>query len=121
LRRFAAALPAHTRGHVFAEVQGPQDEQPVQAPEGLQWHWLHRGAAEAGTTTLLIDALRAVRWPDALAGHPPSRFVWAAGEFDTAQAVRQWAREERGLEKHEQLIVAYWRRGMSESDFKAAK
>ena len=75
----------------------------------------------AGTTTLLIDALRAVRWPDALAGHPASRFVWAAGEFDTAQAVRQWAREERGLEKHEQLVVAYWRRGMSESDFKAAK
>ncbi|KEH12881.1 hypothetical protein GY15_17120 [Delftia sp. 670] len=91
------------------------------APAGLQWHWLHRGAAEAGTTTLLIDALRAVRWPDALAGHPASRFVWAAGEFDTAQAVRQWAREERGLEKHEQLVVAYWRRGMSESDFKAAK
>jgi NADPH-dependent ferric siderophore reductase len=78
-------------------------------------------AAEAGTTTLLIDALRSVRWPDALAGHPASRFVWAAGEFDTAQAVRQWAREERGLEKHEQLVVAYWRRGMSESDFKAAK
>ncbi|MBL8358767.1 MAG: siderophore-interacting protein [Delftia acidovorans] len=119
--RIAAALPAHTRGHVFAEVQGPQDEQPVQAPAGLQWHWLHRGAAEAGTTTLLIDALRAVRWPDLLAGHPASRFVWAAGEFDTAQAVRQWAREERGLEKHEQLVVAYWRRGMSESDFKAAK
>lgn len=119
--RIAAALPAHTRGHVFVEVQGPQDEQPVQAPAGLQWHWLHRGAAEAGTTTLLIDALRAVRWPDLLAGHPASRFVWAAGEFDTAQAVRQWAREERGLEKHEQLVVAYWRRGMSESDFKAAK
>lgn len=121
LLRIAACLPAHTRGHVFAEVQGPQDEQPVQAPEGLRWHWLHRGRAEAGTTTLLIDALRAVPWPDALQGYPASRFVWAAGEFDIAQAVRQWARDERGLEKNEQLVVAYWRRGMSEAQFKAKK
>jgi NADPH-dependent ferric siderophore reductase len=120
--RIAASLPAHTRGHVFAEVQGPQDEQPVQAPAGLQWHWLHRGAAEAGTTTLLLDALRAVEWPVPSPGaSPTSRFVWVAGEFDTAQAARQWAREERGLEKHEQLVVAYWRRGMSETDFKARK
>jgi NADPH-dependent ferric siderophore reductase len=121
LLRIVAALPAHTRGHVFAEVQGPQDEQPVQAPAGLQWHWLHRGAAEAGTTTLLVDALRAAPWPDAPASPGASRFVWAAGEFDMAQAVRQWAREERGLDKSEQLVVAYWRRGMSESDFKARK
>jgi NADPH-dependent ferric siderophore reductase len=121
LLRIVAALPAHTRGHVYAEVQGPQDEQPVQAPAGLQWHWLHRGAAEAGTTTLLVDALRAAPWPDAPASPGASRFVWAAGEFDMAQAVRQWAREERGLDKSEQLVVAYWRRGMSESDFKARK
>ncbi|MDR0225833.1 MAG: siderophore-interacting protein [Burkholderiaceae bacterium] len=116
--RIAAALPAHVRGHVFAEVQGPQDELPVRTPAGLRWHWLHRGEAAPGTGTLLPDALRALPWPDA-AQEPASRFVWVGAEFDTAQAVRHWAREDCGLAKHEQLVVAYWRRGMSESQFKA--
>lgn len=114
--RIAAALPATTRGQVFAEVQGPQDQLPVVAPPGLQWHWLHRGAAAPGTTSLLLDALRGVQWP-APAG---TRFVWAGAEFEAAQAIRHWARETRGLEKSEQLIVSYWRRGMAEHEFKKA-
>ncbi|WP_159911106.1 siderophore-interacting protein [Pantoea sp. 18069] len=114
--RIAASLPPHTQGHVFAEIQGPQDEQPVRAPQGLQWHWLYRGQAAAGTTGLLLDALRGVPWPQARG----TRFVWAGAEFEAAQAIRQWARETRGLEKHEQLIVSYWRHGMAEHELKKA-
>lgn len=113
--RIAASLPQHTRGHVFAEVQGPEDEQAVQTPPGLQWHWLHRADTEAGRSSLLQAALRSVTWPEPSA----SKFLWVGAEFQTAQAIRQWAKEEKGLEKHEQLIVAYWRHGMSESQFKS--
>ncbi|WP_034386607.1 siderophore-interacting protein [Comamonas composti] len=114
--RVAASLPAHVCGHVFAEVQDGRDEQAVVAPPGLQWHWLHRGQARAGS--LLLPALRSVAWPAQGEGEGHSRFVWAAGEFEAAQSIRQWARDECGLEKGEQLVVAYWRQGMSEAEFK---
>ena len=42
----------------------------------------------------------------------PSR-AWFAGEFETAQAVRKLLKDKWGLEKRNQLSVAYWRRDTS--------
>ncbi len=47
-----------------------------------------------------------------------SRFVWLGAEFATFQHLRNWARETLKLEKREQLMVAYWRNGLSEHEFK---
>ena len=53
------------------------------------------------------DALRGVAFPD-----DGSRvYAWAACEYQAFRAIRSCLREERRLQAHEHLAVAYWRRG----------
>jgi NADPH-dependent ferric siderophore reductase len=77
--------------------------------------WLHRASEPAGTTTLLSDAIQVC--PIAT---DADRFVWVGAEFSTAQTVRAWLRDTVGLGSKEQLVVAYWRRGLDETQMKSA-
>ena len=69
--------------------------------------WLNRNGAEAGTTTLLQDAVRAVELPEG----EEDIYVWAGCEFNAFRNIRSYMRKERNVPKNRQLIVAYWRRG----------
>ncbi len=55
------ALEPGAKAVAFVEVNGPDDELPLTTAADLEVHWLHRGDAGPGTTTLLDDAVRA--WP----------------------------------------------------------
>ena len=57
-----AALPLDAVGVALLEVHGPDHEIAVDAPEGVEIRWLHRDGAEAGTTSLLADALAELPW-----------------------------------------------------------
>jgi len=115
IARIGASLPAATTGLVLIEVQGAGDQIKLDMPAGMTVHWLHRDKAAAGTTTLLGDAIKRC----AIAGQA-DRFVWVGAEFATAQTVRAWLRNTVGLGSKEQLVVAYWRRGMDETQMKGA-
>jgi hypothetical protein len=69
--------------------------------------WLNRDGAEAGTTTLLQDAVRVVELPE----DEEDIYVWAGCEFNAFRSIRTYMRKERNVAKDRQLIVAYWRRG----------
>lgn len=114
IARIGEALPADTRGAVLVEVQDAADQIPLRLPPGMTLQWLHRGAAAPGTTTLLTSAIQA----SAIAPGP-DRYVWVGAEFDTAQAVRGWLRNTLGFGGKEQLVVAYWRRGLDETQMKS--
>jgi len=116
IARIVEGLPGHTRGAVIVEVQDAGDEIPLHLPAGMEIHWLHRGQAPAGSTTHLRDAILAYPIP---AGG--DRFVWVACEFATAQEVRPWLRQTIGLDRHEQLVVAYWRQGIDETRMKGGR
>ncbi|HLU02174.1 MAG TPA: siderophore-interacting protein [Advenella sp.] len=115
IARIGEALPARTTGVVIIEVQTPADRIPLALPPGMTVQWLYRASAPAGTTTLLGDAIQAC----AIAADE-DRFVWVGAEFSTAQTVRAWLRETVGLGSREQLVVAYWRRGLDETQMKRA-
>ncbi|AHG62286.1 siderophore-interacting protein [Advenella mimigardefordensis] len=115
IARITEALPADTNGVVLIEVQSPADQIPLATPAGMSVQWLHRGNAAAGTTTLLEDAVTACT-----ISKDEDRFVWVGAEFSTAQTVRNWLREAVGLGSREQLVVAYWRRGLDETQMKSA-
>ena len=121
LARIAEQLPASTRGHVVCEIADPRDAIDIPLPPGMQWHWLYRAGAPAGTGEQLQQAVQALDWSAAPPTAGASRFLWVGGEFATAQALRAWAVDSLGLGKQEQLIVAYWRRGMSENELRAPK
>ncbi|WP_062222157.1 siderophore-interacting protein [Aureimonas sp. D3] len=109
IARSLEEMAPDARGEVFIEVDSAADELPLEKPDGVSVRWLHREGQPAGTTTLLIDAARSVTWPGG-----PNVFVWAGAEFEAFKQIRQFCRKERGLKRNQHLVVAYWRRGLTQ-------
>lgn len=109
------ALPAGARAVAFIEIDGPADETDLTTAADLELHWLHRGDAEAGTTTLLDDAVRAHEWP---AGRAQA---FVHGESALLKSVRPHVLADRGVARSDVSVSAYWRRGSTEEGFRAWK
>lgn len=109
------ALPADARGHALLEVDGEADHLDLVAPEGVQVRWLHRGGAEPGTTTLLADAVREIEWLDG------DVQVFVHGERGAMKAIRRYLTDERGLDRSQLSLSAYWAYGRVEDAFQAEK
>ena len=114
ISRILEELPASARGHAFIEVNGDEDELPVVTRSGVHVTWLHRGSAPAGTTTLLADAVRRLDWP-----RDQQVSAWISGESDSVRAIRSFVRDERLLPAAQIVAIGYWRRGLSETEYKA--
>jgi NADPH-dependent ferric siderophore reductase len=110
ISRILAEVPGSTRGTALVEVAGPEEEQPVTAPEGVEVRWLHRGATPPGESTLLTDAVAA-------RARPPGDdvFVWVAAESAAVRAVRADLRGRWGLGRAQHHAIGYWRRGRAMS------
>ncbi|MBP2314831.1 siderophore-interacting protein [Azospirillum soli] len=107
IARMLEHLPEGARGRAVIEVADAGDIQPLTVKADIEVEWLLRNGAPAGTTTLLADAVRGIAFPD-----DGSRvYAWAACEYQAFRAIRSCLREERRLQAHEHLAVAYWRRG----------
>ena len=70
---------------------------------------MHRNGAEAGTTSLLLDAIKALTFPEGVA------YAYIAGEVDMSQAVRAHLQDERGFEPHHIKADGYWRLGVADA------
>jgi NADPH-dependent ferric siderophore reductase len=104
--RILARLPSFATAVVRIEVDNPLEEQLLPSMANIDLVWLHRNGVEAGTTTLLQDAVKAVPFPTG-----GRVFAWAGCEFVTFKNIRGYLRNERKLERENHLVVAYWRRG----------
>jgi len=110
ITRLLAAAPASTRGLALVEVAGPEEEQPVPAPDGVEVRWLHRGGTPPGESTLLADAIAALDRPDG-----DDLFAWVAAESAAVRAVRADLRGRWGLGRAQHHAIGYWRRGRAMS------
>jgi NADPH-dependent ferric siderophore reductase len=118
------ALPDNAIGKVFIEVGGPDDEIPLEKPDGVEVRWIYRGGRadlvpedRAGDHAPLIAAVKDADWL------PGQVQVFIHGE---AQAVmhnlRPYIRKERGVDaKWANSISGYWRRGRTEETFRQWK
>ena len=97
------SLPAGTAARVFAEVADESERQDLPVAPSFAVTWVYRDGAPAGTTTRLVDAVRAMPWP----GGTP--YVWGGGESRAMTAVRTYVRREIGLDRSAVSLVAYWR------------
>lgn len=114
IARIAESLPSGTRGEIMIEVQNAEDELPLSMPESMSLRWLHRNDQRPGQSSLLRHSILACDIPS-----EEDRFVWVAAEFTTAQTVRKWLRDTVGMSGKEQLVVAYWRLGVDETNMKS--
>ncbi|MGE2690728.1 siderophore-interacting protein [Mycolicibacterium pulveris] len=118
------ALPNNAIGKAFIEIAGPEDELPMNRPDGVELTWVYRGGRAdlvsedmAGDNAPLIAAVKGTPWL------PGQVQVFIHGE---AQAVmhnlRPYIRKERGVEaKWASSISGYWRRGRTEETFRQWK
>lgn len=109
------SLPAQARGKAFLEVGGEADIQVLAAPAGVELTWLQRGSAPAGTSGLLIDAVRNSEW---LEGRV---HVFAHGERGYMKALRDVFFVQHGLDRSQVSLSGYWATGRVEDDFQAEK
>ncbi len=103
IARILESLPDTTAGHVLIEVADAREELTLTAPSGMTVRWLHRDGATPGSTRLLIDAIRDVRWPD-----HRDVFAWVAAEAQTIKELRLHARDIPDVAREQLLAVAYW-------------
>lgn len=109
------ALVPGQKATAFIEVDGPADEQPVVTAGDVEVVWLHRAPAHAGTTNLLDDAVRAWPWPGGRVQ------IFVHGESGLLKTVRPYLVKERGVERRDVSVSAYWRLGETEEGFRAWK
>lgn len=114
----AAALegaPADAVGTAFIEVDGEADHLELAHPAGIELIWLHRDGAEPGTTSLLVDAVQALEWREGFVQ------VFAHGERGAMKQLRPYLTGERGLDRSQLSLSAYWAHGRAEDAFQAEK
>ncbi|WP_328316559.1 siderophore-interacting protein [Streptomyces sp. NBC_00388] len=106
-------MPAGAVVHAFVEVSGPDEEQKIEAPDGVGVRWLHRGGRPAGAA--LVDAVQALDFP---AGEV-SAFVH--GEAGCVKELRRHLRLDRGIPRERLSISGYWRLGQDDDSWRAVK
>jgi len=110
ISRLLAAASPDTTGVAFLEVAGPEEEQPLAAPVGIEVRWLHRGGTPPGESTLLVDAVAGLDRPEG-----DDVFAWVGAESAAVRAIRADLRDRWGLSRAQHHAIGYWRRGRAMS------
>ncbi len=113
IRQALAALPADAQGHAVLEVDGPEHEQQVDTPAGVELTWVHRSdPAHPG----LADAVRALPWREGRV----HAFVHGEGQA-VMKEIRPYLYGERSVPRADVSISAYWKQGRTEETFREWK
>jgi NADPH-dependent ferric siderophore reductase len=113
-----ASLPRDARGHAFLELPTAADAQELDAPAGVEVHWLPRAADEAPAHAgehaqdpahqvpgrLALEAASALTLPEGRG------YAYLAGESALATGLRRHLVAE-GMAKSDISFVGYWRVG----------
>lgn len=110
-----AALPADAHGQVLMEVAQPDEVLPLQAPPAMAVRWLCRHGTRAAVSTLLLDAVRAMPWPDGKVS------VTLAGESTQLVRLRDFLWQQRGLARQHLYAVPYWKDQHTEEAYHAER
>lgn len=138
IARILEDSPAGTRGIAFIEVPAPEDVLAIEAPAGVQVHWLPRGEAEHGLRLIhtVLDYLgtssdivvRDVDTEELLWETPDysglgeatddtvvagGRYFWIAGESGVVTTLRRHLVSDLGVARHQVAFMGYWRRGVA--------
>lgn len=110
ISRILETMPPESKGIALIEIENEKDILPLKHPSGVNLQWICRHKNE--NLNALMTAVKNSKWPEDKSLQP---FVWAGVEFDTFKALRHYFFDELSIEKQQQLIVSYWRKGKSES------
>ncbi|MFF8957322.1 siderophore-interacting protein [Streptomyces sp. NPDC014894] len=104
------ALAPGERAIAFVEVQNAAEEQEFVTAGDVTVHWLHRDAVRPGESGLLVEAVRAMEFPEG------EVFAWVAGESSAVRALRRHLVDDRGLDRRTVAFTGYWRLAFTQDD-----
>ncbi len=110
IARILESLSHEAKGHAFIEVDSSVDELPLERSPGMTIHWLHRGGAAAGTTTLLPDAIRSMQWPP----NQEEAFFWGGCEHKAFSTIYRHLRHHIRLPRERFVLYSHWHKSLSE-------
>lgn len=138
IARILEDSPADARGIAFIEVPSAQDELAIDAPAGVEVHWLPRGDMAHGLRLIptVLDYLGApteITVSDADTEAPlwetpvysslgeelggadaeASRYHWIAGESGVVTTLRRHLVRDLGVARGQVAFMGYWRRGVA--------
>ncbi|MCS5724007.1 siderophore-interacting protein [Herbiconiux sp. CPCC 203407] len=110
-----ASLPRDARGHAFVELPNAADAQHLDAPAGVEVHWLPRAAdagagAGAGASHDHVPGRLALEAASALTLPEGRGYAYLAGESALATGLRRHL-VAQGMAKSDISFVGYWRVG----------
>ncbi|MGJ9402758.1 siderophore-interacting protein [Arthrobacter sp. KK5.5] len=103
------------KGFAYLEVAGPEDEIALDVPAGIDVRWLHRGGPVTPESAMLASAVMAGEWPEGRVQ------VFAHGEREMVKALRRYLSDDRGVDRKQLSLSAYWAYGRAEDTFQAEK
>ncbi|GGC75147.1 siderophore-interacting protein [Undibacterium terreum] len=101
-------LPAHAQVIAVIAVADAGEKIALSSDAQTRLIWLDQSTSSADTSDLFVSALKDLELP---AG---DGYAWVAAELNSAQTVRKYLLQERGLDKHQVHAASYWRNGASE-------
>ncbi|KUF14031.1 siderophore-interacting protein [Streptomyces silvensis] len=114
LPAIAAALEALPEGadvRAFVEIEGPDEEQPIDTHAKIVW--LHRDGRPVGQA--LVEAVRALDFPSG------DLQAFVHGEAGFVKEIRRILRIEHQVPRERLSVSGYWRLGHNEDGWQASK
>jgi NADPH-dependent ferric siderophore reductase len=108
-------IAAGARVHVLIEIDGPEEEQPLTTAGDLHLQWVHRTAAPGEQPDLLVDAIRALEFPDGRCD------AFVHGEASSVRAVRRHLIAELGYDKDAVSATGYWKLHLTDEGWREDK
>jgi NADPH-dependent ferric siderophore reductase len=108
------AMPRDAKGIAFFEVTSPKDRQEIDAPAGIEMHWLDHPDPHVPSKQT-VDLIKGL--PE-FAGRTQTCI---AGESSVIQALRGHLMNERKLDKADAYISGYWKIGLIEDEHQKMK
>lgn len=109
LGRRIEELPSGSTILAVIEVADPAEEQSFATAADLTLHYVHRNGAAAGTTSLILDRLTQLAFPQGV-GH-----AYIAGESAMSKAVKEHLLAERGFNPEYVRAAGYWLLGTADA------
>lgn len=109
-----AQLPDDARGYAVLEVTTEADRQTLKKPANVEIHWIINATPNAENSPLL-ERIKTLPW---FRGQPA---VWAACEFHSMRALRQYFKVERLITKTHLYVSSYWKVNSTEDQHKIEK
>ncbi|MEM7693091.1 MAG: siderophore-interacting protein [Pseudomonadota bacterium] len=108
------AMPREATGTAIFEITSEADKQAIDAPAGVDVHWLVHDDPHRPSTAQ-VDFVRQMTW------RPGRVQTCIAGESSVIRAFRTLLHNEKGLPKADTYISGYWKIGLVEDQHQAMK